>query len=357
MVVAQSGRFLTERAHAAGYRVRVADCYGDIDTLAIAEKWQIISRLDDIKTLTRQLIELSQGQSCLLIYGSGIELFYPALRHLPDNITLLGNNTSTLESLHSKHFFTVLQQLKIDHPATKYTLPDISNNWLEKSFHGFGGSHIYPVSSTPTQHDRYYQHYIEGQSGSALFISHSDQVTILSIHASFCSHHVQSPFLLQGLSAPLILSQPQEQILLRTIQLLTQQWSLVGINSLDFIIDEYGQLLVLEINPRISASAQLLPVDWPLFESHHQACVGGQLPTTTPNQPEHTTHLYTVFAPTDIVIPDDIHWPDYCHDLPAYNDFIQQDHPICTVIIETDLSFDLSYTQIKNSIYALLSCA
>ena len=72
LVVAQHGRFLAQLAHRAGHRVLVADCFGDQDTLAIATRWQPLGNLQDTVTIRNTLLTLSQNESCLLVYGSGV---------------------------------------------------------------------------------------------------------------------------------------------------------------------------------------------------------------------------------------------------------------------------------------------
>jgi hypothetical protein len=109
VIVAQSGRFLAQLAAEAGYSVRVADCFGDQDTLSIAERWIALSTLHDHDAIYDAILELSQNQPCFLIYGSGVEVFFPVLTRLPKTITLIGNATAVIEQLKNPlYFFSLL---------------------------------------------------------------------------------------------------------------------------------------------------------------------------------------------------------------------------------------------------------
>lgn len=356
IVVAQSGRFLAQHASAAGYPVRVADCFGDKDTLAVAESWQAIAHLDNCAAIAETIIQLSQDEPCYLLYGTGIELFYPVLAALPAHITVLGNSLTSLQSIHSAEFFAGLQRLAIAHPDTRFTLPSQHHGWLSKSLSGFGGHHIQASSTTHNTPLVYYQRKVTGQSGSALFISDGQQARLLTTSASFCRQQVSHPYLLQGLSSMFELTEAHSATLLNYLQLITQQWQLVGINSLDFIIDEQQQLLVLELNPRISASAQLLPYDVPLMLWHQNAC-HGLLPDTQVKRATTPVHLHTIFSPAQGVIPENVTWPDYCHDLPVSEQVIQQHQVICTAIVETKLAFHLSQQRVESTLFSLFDFA
>jgi hypothetical protein len=68
-------------------------------------------------------------------------------------------------------------------------------------------------------------------------------------------------------------------VLVRAVALLTGRFCLRGLNGLDFILARDRPLL-LEINPRYTASMELIEEGWgrSLFALHRAACLTGRLP-------------------------------------------------------------------------------
>ena len=352
IVVAQSGRFIAQLASSAGYPVRVADCFGDEDTLAICQQWQNLPDLHDPAQLLTVINSLSRQQTCYLVYGSGIEAVHPILDQLPEHITVIGNDAATLSALHSPAFFEQLRAKFIPFPETQFTQPSIDAGWLAKSFRGYGGTHIKPSQSAEIEGDEdiYYQHYHKGQSGSALFISDGHNVQLISINEN---HHLaqEDSFQFLGLSTPFQISDKQHNLLQIWISEIVALFGLVGFNNLDFIIDETGQLFVLEINARFSASVQLLDSN-PLFDQHLQACQGQLLDAIA--QSPVRKHLHTVYSPCQVAISEKINWPDFCHDIPKVNQIIAKGKPLCTAIVETNNDFALSQQYVEKTVLSLL---
>ncbi len=334
LILAQSGRFLAQAAKQAGYPVWVADCFGDIDTLSYASRWLAIPAISALSknTLLATLHQLTQGQPCQLICGSGVESFHPLLTQLPQHIKLIGNSPTTIaRAIDPSSFFETLNRLKINHPKSQLKWPNKTENWLIKANTGFGGSHVQYIDVENHQQGYYYQQYIKGQNASALFIANSKKAKLVSLNTQYVSDNAETPFQLLGLATPSTLSASNTLIVERIIEQLTIAFGLVGFNSIDFIIDQDDKLLLLEVNPRPSASLELLANHQPLFQLHIDACHGqlfDELPLA--DQP---SSLFYHFASDDIIIPDNINWPASCHDLPKPGTKIQRNCPIFTSVL------------------------
>jgi predicted ATP-grasp superfamily ATP-dependent carboligase len=336
LIFAQSGRFLAESATQAGHIAWVADCFGDTDTLTVADRYQPLPPLNELKLLHLQqaLISLSQGQDCVLICGSGIEKFYPILSLLPPNIQYLGNTENTIATLKTPSlFFALLQRLNLPFPETVFTAPKKNHSgWIIKKNSGLGGSHIKLFNGEPAEAGFYYQRYIKGKSGSILFISNGEKAITLQTNEQYCLDNLDSPFQLAAIEAPVILSSEHETLLNKAIASITKETGLIGLNSLDFIIDAQQNLYLLEINPRPSASCELLHKG-NLFKAHILSCQNN-LPTLPPHSSyTNTIGLYYLYAPKSVIIPDNITWPTESHDHPQANSVIKQGDPICTLVI------------------------
>ncbi|RKZ98706.1 MAG: hypothetical protein DRQ46_01300 [Gammaproteobacteria bacterium] len=345
LIFAQSGRFLAQSAAQAGLPVWVADYFGDQDTLSIAKRWHqlpVLSELND-DSILNVFSELTNGEKCSLICGNGIEYCYALLEQLPDNIQLVGNTAHTINTIKKPTlFFGLLDQLNIAYPETQFEHPGDNKIWLTKSASGLGGGHIHYLDQQANLTGYYFQRFIRGASGSGLFLANGKQAQLISINKQNCTASKQSPFLLSSVETPWSISDRHIHQLEQIIIKLTPATGLVGLNSLDFIISEQNELLVLEINPRPSSSAELIDLNSPLFQHHVDACRG-----ILPNEPiirsASKTSLRYLYANADWIIPADIIWPSECHDLPAMNTLIKKQEPICTSIVQASSGQDVNY--------------
>lgn len=328
LIFAQSARFIAESAAHAGYTVWAADCFGDVDTQRVAARYQqlpALSALNDADLLTI-LQKLSKGENCYLVCGTGIEQCYSLLKNLPANILLLGNDFNALQQLRQPElFFLLLQQLALPHPAL-FDQPN--ENSLTKNLRSSGGMGINRASFA---NGDFYQQQITGLSASVCFIANGHDARLLSINEQHCE---EGSFRLQHIVSPLTLAEKQRHQLQVIIALLTQHAGLRGVNSLDFMIDQDDHIQILEVNPRISASAELIADYLPLFEWHVSACMG-KLPSFISSS-RHMRQLSYVFSPMKIKTPQDVVWPATCHDLPAAGTLIAAGEPICTIVVQAE---------------------
>ncbi len=333
LILAQSGRFLAQSATQAGYRVWVADCFGDQDTLTAAERWQ---ESPDFSKLTPAILlellaKITQGEPCILVTGSGIELCYSLLENLPANITLAGNQYQTIKHVKVPAlFFDLLSRLQLPYPDTYFKHPLDNKCYLTKSASGLGGIHIQYSSHSTNINDPYFQDFIEGESGSALFLANGKLAQVMSINQQHLSPIKEAPFRLGSIETPWRISNQHTQQLVQAVNLITSEVGLLGLNSLDFIISN-NQLQLLEINPRPSASVELIHKDIPIFHYHIDACKGN-LPFKHFNKETETMSLHYFYVDYDCIIPEDIIWPKECRDRPHTGTCIKEYQPICTLI-------------------------
>jgi len=359
LIFAQSGRFLAQSATQAGYRVWVADCFGDQETVSLSERWQTLAPLSELTSndVLSYLSTLTRGEDCILICGSGIESSYSFLDKLPINIQYIGNSFKTISTLKVPQlFFDTLSKLQLPFPDTVFEKPNTSSTWLVKSASGSGGSHIQYLKNTEATSNHYFQQYTSGCSGSVLFLANGKQCQIISINKQLISANNNSPFRLGSIETPWLISSAHQDQLELAINKITAEVSLLGLNSLDFIISDKGKLILLEINPRPSASAELFNNKADLFQQHIDAC-NGLLPSISMVMPTEKRALHYIYASSDVVIPFEMNWPAECHDLPISGSHIYEGEPICTALIdvkENQFSNNLSIV-IEQTIFSQLS--
>jgi predicted ATP-grasp superfamily ATP-dependent carboligase len=352
LVFAQSGRFIAESATRAGYTVRVADCFGDTDTLAVAERWQPLPAFAELSAeqLLTALIKLSDNQACWLVCGTGIERFYPVLSQLPAHIQFAGNPIQSFAALRQpESFFSLLRALELPFPDVTFTPPGTA--FLLKDMGGSGGNTIQTSSASELRSTQYYQHRIEGESYSVCFIADGQTAQILAWNRQ---HHRPENFTLTTLHQPVYPPAGSQPIIIEAVSKLTEACGLRGFNSLDYLIDEQGQVFILELNPRISASAELLS-HADVFGWHLAAC-SGQLPDCEPLTQSPVRMLHYLFAERRIIIDPAPQWPADCHDLPQAGCNIEAGQPICTLIIEAESESESQQRLKTNIALALHNC-
>lgn len=354
LIFAQSARFLAESATRSGYTVWVADCFCDTDTIAVAERYLKLPPLAELttETLLESLNTLSRGEHCLFIYGSGIELFYPILKSLPANLQPVGNNAETIEQIKTPaKFFQLLSSLDLRYPQSQFECPtDNLEQWLFKPERGLGGGGINTLAQHSSSKQGYFQRFISGISGSVLFLADSQQALPLSFNRQ---NHADNSFYLQSIASPLALPEQCQRYLVDAIQKLTQQCNLLGLNSLDFILDANERIWLLEINPRPSASCELLPHSYPVLSAHVDACIT----KTLAKPPAHaiSAELYYLYAPVQISIPERMSWPLQCHDIPKPASVIEPALPVCSLLFAGAAELEQRQHIIENLLQKLVA--
>jgi predicted ATP-grasp superfamily ATP-dependent carboligase len=115
---------------------------------------------------------------------------------------------------------------------------------------------------------------------------------------------------------------------------LTIAFGLVGLNGIDFVLRD-GEPFVLELNPRYSASMELIErgAGVNAFALHAAACAGALPPSADAAAPKEVWGKAILFARHDTVVGDSRRWlkGDGVRDLPFPGERIPRGHPVCTV--------------------------
>ncbi len=329
LIVANSGRMLAQFAQKAGYSPVVIDCFSDVDTQTVALECIKVDNLALDFLQSPVLLLLKKYQLSLFIYGSGLECHLDSLEFLRKYLGVLGNEVDVFSAIQNKAaFFNSLERLSIPYPKTTLKCFNLKSEGLFKPMQGEGGVGIKKNSQLKEIPEfSYWQQYVEGTAMSALFITNGIQSKIYGFHKQWVATVGNNEFIFSGL-----ISQPEIDDELKTqvslwITKLVQDFSLKGINSLDFIVSE-NDCFVLELNTRPSASMQLYQND--LFSEHVKSVLSE---TIEPSNYEGGYHGYKIiFAETDIVIRNNIQWPVGVVDIPVAGSIIHTEMPICSII-------------------------
>lgn len=338
-----------------GYAVTAIDAFADVQTVAIAEKTIVVtySRQGfDANALMVALNALDLSRFIGFVYGSGFEAQPEMLIRIAEKLPLIGNAPDTVAAVKTPAvFFTALQQLNIHYPGVRDSLAGENlNDYLIKFAGGSGGVHISSAHSQACLHtDKYYyQKKVDGRPVSLLFLANKHDIEVIGFNEQWLSPSADCPYRYGGAVSHVALSDDVREQLTHVAQQLTGKFGLVGLNSLDAIIeaDSSGQVIVLEINPRLSATVDLYSTELPLFERHVSACLNkvdishDDLTQKEAHQLHRQCNAHAiVYAAVEIALFAPVTWPDWVTDIPLISESgetISAGEPVCSVLASAD---------------------
>ncbi|MCX7087792.1 MAG: ATP-grasp domain-containing protein [Methylococcales bacterium] len=364
LIVASSGRLLAQMAGRIGLKPVVIDCFADLDTQRYAEVVVQLPCLDQAYLVPAVERLIQQYALEAVIYGSGFEAYPESLCYLAERLILLGNTPEVFAALLNKvHFFTVLADLGIAHPAVIFSPPDNEvGDWLLKPMQGQGGVGIKRYQhSADTLHlplkSLYWQAYQAGAQQSVLFVADKGKVQIVGFNTQWsCVLDAQQAFIFSGIINDAAVSNVQKALISIWLLKLVGAFGLQGLNSMDFI-NTGEQCYVLEINARPSASMQLYAAN--CLIQHISACVTDSrgIYDFVENSPlkNQEYHAYqVVYAARTVRIPSDFLWPEWCVDLPHAGAIIATNQPICSIIASDPCAQHVK-VMLKNQQHSILN--
>ena len=332
LIVAVSGRALAQSAGRAGYRPVVLDLFADRDTRAASSACRSINAPGTLRIDATRLLDaarrLAPGGD--LVYGSGFEGRPALLDRLSRGRALYGNSPATVASLRDPdRFFPLLRRLGISHPAVRLTPPARPQGWLLKRRGAAGGTGILLAGSAPAAGADYYQRIESGDSLSATFLADGRRAMVLGFNRQWTAPRPGRPYLYGGAVGGLTLRPRLRREIEDALDALVAETGLVGLNGLDFILRR-KEWLVLELNPRPTATFELYDLDYPggLLQWHLRAC-GGELPLRAAVPRAVRAHAVVhADASTNEAM---MRFPRWCRDLPTRGNRFAAGDPICTV--------------------------
>lgn len=340
LVISQSARMITKLAKQCGYQVVAIDCFADNDTQSMALETIKIENLSQSNLETALSNVKQRYVISLVLYGSGFENYLDSLNYLEQQFSLIGNPSELVRKLQNKpEFFKTLDRLDIVHPAVCFTTPvEFKNQWLSKPMNSAGGQGIqfHPTAPINVNQPHYWQRYIKGKSYSLLFLANQHDAIVIGYNQQFTHSLEPHLFIFSGIhnraSLPESLTRQMSEVLQRILTI----YPLQGLGSLDFIVHDQTAYL-LEINPRIPASAQLY--DAKILQHHLLACQKQQLPKRLPT-PQFAGYQ-VIYAPDTITIDASINWPAWVYDQPTSGAIIGKNQALCSIIAAVEQSDQL----------------
>ena len=368
LIVGFSTRGLAECAalsHSSGYSVTALDYFGDMDQGRWSKSYSLRRDFQSSTFSAEALIgaldrlEATGIKYEAVAYTSGMENRPDVIRHIANNKRLLGNPAPVVEAVRDfKNVHRVLQSIGINYPRTLHSWrsPPPPGDWLCKPIDSGGGDRIIRALPDAPVPDRYMlQEFCQARPASVAFVANGRDARILGLSEQLCGleQFAAKPFLYCGNIVPLTFSPKDsgishgEQMLLKArkmVTMLTRQCGLMGVNGIDFLLTDEGDVLFLEVNPRYSASMELYLKAYGLdvFRLHVEAFQGKlpnrhSLPEENPGYKGPCWGKAIVYAPWDLLTEDTKTWfARGIRDIPYPNEEIPAGAPLCTVFAEAE---------------------
>jgi predicted ATP-grasp superfamily ATP-dependent carboligase len=335
LIAAVSGRALAASARRAGFVPLVADCFGDDDTLALAAS-HVRLRLDpargfDPGELLQALERLAAHHAPAgVVCGTGFEDRPELLAEISRRWRLLGNAPRTVARLKDPGCFAALcRDCAIPHPQIVLDRPAAMAGWLAKRAGGAGGTHVKTARPCGGRGTTYYQRRVSGAPVSALVLGDGRAAIVLGLSTQWASPAPGAPFRYGGAVRPATIAPRLAAGLTDAVQRLVPVAPLVGLNSIDFLVED-AAFWLLEVNPRPGATLDIFePRDASLFALHLAAC-DGALPGERRELPG-AMAAAIVYADRDVESVPMIDWPDWSADRQPAATRVKSGQPLCTV--------------------------
>lgn len=342
---------LAQLAVRAGYAVTALDYFGDADLRAACPGRSLLRDYSLPYSAASLVHAATELDAPAVIYSANLENFPTEVARLAQGRELLGNRPETLAQVRDPaRLAAALRTGGFAFPETVFPgagqALDPDRRWLWKPVRGGGGHGIHFGSEERQIREGIFQEYLPGLVGSAAFAANGRSAVLLGLTEQLIGQRAlgASGFTYCGNLAPPRLPPAELSALLfevrALVSYLTKTFHLRGLNGLDFIW-QGGHVWTIEVNPRPSASLELLDLAYGLrvFDLHVRS-FSGDLPefdlaevlTVSP-----AVGKAIVYAPANIRVGDTGAWASQsiC-DIPHSGELIQQGSPVCTLLAMDD---------------------
>lgn len=370
LVLGASARALCEMASREGLQVDAIDLFCDSDVQTRAGTClKSVDFPDDLPTLAQRM------EPSPWMYVGGLENYPDVVRTLAERQELLGVDAETLRRVRDPaNLFSV-----VTGPPCRDRPPngEDADTWLLKPFRSGGGLGIQPFRAADNsvasgngpeeclallqRGTHYLQQRIVGRSLSTTFLGAGARSLPL---ASFAALQAPATWTYLGSVGPLTLDASLQSWVEEAGSRIASEFRLPGLWGLDWILDRDGTPWALEVNPRWTATCELITLsrNWPLVTWHIDACRNGVLPVSVPansNSPISDASVATtttateawgkriLYANADLTFSLDhlaeiekqvkqfassdvgLHW----RDLPAPGTAVHRGEPVCSLLL------------------------
>jgi len=343
--VALSARTLAQAARRAGEPCVALDLFGDADTAAAAVAMVPLrgdfGRGFDRGDLLGTLRSL-RGRVAGVVYGAGFESAPDLLDEIGGILPLVGNGAAAVRRVKEPAALTALfAQAGLPHPEiARGPPPPDGGEWVAKQEGGSGGEHVVPADTFRRQPGvagdprLYFQRRVPGEALSALFLADGRRrALVIGFTVQWSSPTPAAPYRFGGCAGPVAPAASLARRIAQACDALVEMTGLVGLNSLDLLIDGDAAVHAIEINPRPGATLDVFDTLCapPLWRLHCEAAIRGSLPDRVALRGGASRAAGILHAPARLSVDTSLRWPAWVADRPAAGSEIEAGMPLCTV--------------------------
>jgi predicted ATP-grasp superfamily ATP-dependent carboligase len=346
LIAGVSTRAAAESAARAGFTVTAIDAFGDLDQHPAVRSISLGPHFT-----ANRAVHAAEGVTCdAVVYLSNFENHPKAISALAEGRSLWGNPPQIVRRVRDPRIVSGAlrsrglagAEVRLE-PGT--ATESLGKRWLAKPLASGGGQRIRPWEpDIPPPHGCYLQEFIDGPSGSVVFVAAGGRIAPLGV-----SHQLvgQREFGSAGFQyCGNVLSPAGDELQSDALvgaacslaEAVADEFQLVGLNGVDFITRD-GMPHALEVNPRWCASIELVERAYGVsaFSAHLDACVRLTLPAfdlLRARRGASATGKAVVYARSDTTVGDTREWlaePDHIRDIPRPGEQIPAGRPVCTV--------------------------
>ncbi len=270
LILGSSVRAAARSAFWEGFAVHAADQFGDRD---LRETWPE-ARL--VKYPEGLLEYATTVEPCAWLYTGGLENYPEVVEKISERHELLGNGAEVLRRVRDpKELAAFAAAHGYRFPETRISRPTDNRTWLIKRIASSGGLGVRLANSeSKLAKGECFQECIDGVPGSAAFLASKEKTHFLFASEQLVDvpclgapkfHYAGNlkPASPEGIDFPLLGRE------------LAAEFGLLGLFGVDYVLRE-GQLWLLEINPRYTASMESWErgMEHSLIYEHVLACRG-----------------------------------------------------------------------------------
>ena len=386
---------IANSAKKAGYKIYVADYFGDMDLRCVCSGFKAIIKQKRGKSCGRMeskfkpeaFLKIAKSLSekykiDAILLSSGLDDDFNALYELNDLAPILGNSPRVIERVRKKpRFFKELKRLGIAHPETaivkdideaKSSAARIGYPVVVKPVRGFGGDSIRTARNFKELERAFkisffseeilVQKFINGLHASISLLATTKDVKTLTINEQLLGLHFlfqQEPFGYCGNIVPLHIADSTLKKCKHIAEKIALNFHFQGSNGIDLVISKEGIPYVVEVNPRFQGTLECVErvLGINLVESHINACLQRSLPAIKEKTSIFCTRLI-LYSPKRIIAPDLTPFREV-KDVPFPESIIEKGEPLCSIITEEknrNFSFQKA-RKLAESVYNMLSPA
>ena len=335
-----------ESAFALGQSVRAFDLFNDWDMERFQEKGGAL-KVQDMFSSSSQ-IQLRWQDICRdykkfdigpIIFCGPVEATPEIIEEASVTFEVWNAPADAIRKCRELAFLKSLADEDIFFPSINF---DGSGRWIKKNLFGAGGTSIFDYHGEELAEDEYAQKYIGGTSIGAVYYTSASGSRLLGITRHINAHpgFRQPEFSFGGIVYPAVVDDQTTALLSRFGERVGKASGLLGFWGADFTIGADKKIGLLEINPRPTASLELVAKEHAIdiVSLQRDAVMGNRVTLKQfDNHPKKFTGTAVCYADCETVFSAPEFWFQRGgRDLPFDGAVIRKGEPILSLYADSD---------------------